>query len=131
MFLINKGVIITSLWLKGYDFININKIINNYLKLEKEIRFFFWPKKEKGLLVANRNLIIQIIENKEILETKIINPRKKINKNFNILSIEDNEKLNNFLNTCGKNLLEYQQNKINYEDIKKRLSNLINDEKET
>jgi hypothetical protein len=54
---------------------------------------------------------------------------KKINKNFNSLSPTDNEKLRSFLNSCGKDLLEYQQNKINYEEIKQRLGSVINNDK--
>lgn len=118
-----------SLWLKGYNFSNINKTINDYLKLEKEIYFNFWPRKENGLFFFERNLIVSIFENKKVIEKKIINPRKKINKNFNSLSPTDNEKLRSFLNSCGKDLLEYQQNKINYEEIKKRLGSVINNDK--
>ncbi len=114
-----------SLWLKGYEFSSINKLINDYLKLDKEIRLSFWPKKENGLYTFERNLIVLIIDNNKIIEKKIINPRKKINKNFNSLSSSDNEKLRSFLNSCGKDLLEYQQNKIKYEEIKERLQYLL------
>ena len=114
-----------SLWLKGYEFSSINKLINDYLKLDKEIRLSFLLKKENGLFVFERNLIVLIIDNNKVIEKKIINPRKKINKSFNSLSKEDNEKLRNYLNKYGMDLLEFQHNKINFLEITKILGRKI------
>ena len=69
----------------------------------------------------NKDIVIFIKDEKEIIEKKYINPRKKINNNFNSLSKEDNEKLRNYLNKYGMDLLKYQHNKINYQEITKRL----------
>ena len=110
-----------GLWLKGYEYREINKKINDYLKLEKKIHLDFFPKGKDENYAFNKDLVIFIINGKEIMEKKYINPRKKINKNFNSLSIEDNEKLRNYLNKYGMDLLEYQHNKIDYREITKRL----------
>ena len=114
-----------SLWLKGYEYSEINKRINDYLKLEKEIHFEFFPKVKNKVYFFNKDLIIFIKEEKEIIEKKYINPRKKINNNFNSLSKEDNEKLRNYLNKYGMDLLEFQHNKINFLEITKRLGRKI------
>ena len=114
-----------SEWLNGTSYIKINKMINNYLKLEKEIyiQFFINPKTKK----PDKDLHIFIKDdNHKFIEMKYINPRKKINKNFNSLSNEDNSKLRNFLNTYGKDLLEYQNKKIRFEEITKKISDVIN-----
>ena len=118
-----------GLWLKGYEYREINKKINDYLKLEKEIHLDFFPKGKDENYAFNKDLVIFIINGKEIIEKKYINPRKKINKNFNSLSEENNERLRLFLNTCGKDLLEYQHKNINFEEITKRLDSVINNEK--
>jgi hypothetical protein len=44
-----------SLWLKGYEYSEINKIINDYLKLEKEIHFEFFPKVKNKVYFFNKN----------------------------------------------------------------------------
>ena len=110
-----------GLWLKGYEYREINKKINDYLKIEKEIHFDFFPKGKDKNYAFNKDLVIFILDKKEIIEKKYINPRKKINKNFNSLSKEDNEKIRNYLNKYGMDLLEYQHNKIHYKEITKRL----------
>lgn len=110
-----------GLWLRGYEYTYINKKINDYLKLEKEILLDFFPKSKDKKYFLNKDLVIFIKEGKEIIEKKYINPRKKINKNFNSLSKEDNEKLRNYLNKYGMDLLKYQHNKINYQELTKRL----------
>ena len=117
-----------SEWMNGPLYKDINNRINNYLKLEKEIyiQFFINPTTKK----PDKDLHIFIKDdNHNYIEMKYINPRKKINKNFNNLSNEDNIKLRDFLNTCGKDLLEYQHKKINFEEITKRLDRVINNEK--
>ena len=109
-----------SEWMNGPLYKEINKRINDYLNLDKEIyiQFFINPTTKK----PDKDLHIFIKgDNHEIIEMKYINPRKKINKNFNSLSIEDNEKLRNYLNKYGMDLLEYQHNKIDYREITKRL----------
>ena len=113
-----------SEWLNGPLYKEINERINDYLNLEKEIyiQFFINPttkKPDKDLHVFIKD------DNHEIIEMKYINPRKKINKNFNSLSKEDNVRLRLFLNTCGIDLLEYQHKKINFEEITRRLSNVF------
>ena len=117
-----------SEWMNGPLYKDINNRINDYLNLDKEIyiQFFINPTTKK----PDKDLHIFIKDdNHKFIEMKYINPRKKINKNFNSLSEEDNERLRLFLNTCGKDLLEYQHKKINIEEITKRLDSVINNEK--
>lgn len=116
-----------SEWMNGPLYKEINKRINDYLNLEKEIyiQFFINPETKK----PDKDLHVFIKDdNHKFIEMKYINPRKKINKIFNSLSSEDNVKLREFLNTCGKDLLKYQNKKIRYEEITKRLSNVFNNE---
>ena len=117
-----------SEWMNGPLYKDINNRINDYLNLDKEIyiQFFINPETKK----PDKDLHIFIKDdNHKFIEMKYINPRKKINKNFNSLSNEDNVKLRLFLNTCGKDLLEYQHKNINFEEITKRLDSVINNEK--
>ena len=98
--------------------------VNAYANIDKEIyiQFFINPTTKK----PDKDLHIFVKgNNHEFIEMKYINPRKKINKNFNNLTKEENERLRLFLNTCGKDLLEYQHKKINFEEITRRLSNVF------
>ena len=117
-----------SEWMNGPLYKDINNRINDYLNLDKEIyiQFFINPETKK----PDKDLHIFIKDdNHKFIEMKYINPRKKINKNFNSLSNEDNVKLREFLNTCGKDLLEYQHKNINFEEITRRLGSVINNKR--
>ena len=114
-----------SEWMNGPLYKDINKSINKYLKLEKDIQIQFFPIPITRKL--NKDLEIYVLDNNhKVIEKKYINPRKKINKNFNNLSNEDNAKLRDFLNTCGMDLLEYYHKKINFGEITKKLGNVFN-----
>ena len=108
-------------FLKAYEYHQVNKDINNELKLSKKIRIISFNPSRNHIC---RNLHIGVFD-KELIENFYINPRKKINIKSNTLTRNDIDKLNKFFNTFGMDYLEYQQYKINIEELKKRKENRL------
>lgn len=102
-------------YLKGYEFKEINKRINNSINLSKRIVIqSFSPYKAKPI---SKDLIIYIYDNKEFLEKIFINPRKRINIKSKYLSHEEINILNNYFNINGINILNYQLYKKDYKEV--------------
>jgi len=102
-------------FLRGYEFNLINLTINKYLGLSKEIRFSFncWntiPDKEKHL----HEKLLLLIGNKE----KLYITKENITVESNLLTKEENERLNEFLIKYGNNLLDYEQRKVDFQNLK-------------
>ena len=105
-------------YLKGYEFIDINKMINKNLRLKREIKINFncWDVIKKEGISISEKLTISVNKEKETIS------KDNLNVKFNSLTEEDNNKLNDYLNKYGNYLLDYELRKIDH----KELINLLN-----
>ena len=94
---------------KCYEFMNINKSINSYLNLSKEIRIIsFSPYK----INICKDLHIGVYEDHKMVEDFYVNPRKKIKIKSKYLNDIDKSKLIDYLSIHGLDILNYQLYKI-------------------
>jgi hypothetical protein len=101
-------------FMKCYEFININKLINERLGLNNNIRIIsFSP--DKNYLC--KNIHIKVLDNHKELEDFYINPRKKIKIKSKYLNEMDKNKVNEYFSKYGSILLDYQLYKIDYRSL--------------
>ena len=100
-------------YLRGYEFVNINRNINNYLKLSKKIRFLFncWNPIKDNETYLHQELTLIIDKESFKISKEVLNIKS------DILSKQENEKLNNYLKKYGPKLLDYELRKINFQDL--------------
>ena len=106
-------------YLKAYEFLRINKSINEELKLSKDIRILsFNPYRNYRC----KTLHIGVYD-KGLVEDFFVNPRKNIKIKSNYLTNEDKVLLSNYLYIYGNDLLDYQLYRINLDELNKRKEN--------
>ena len=104
---------------KCYEFIAIDRSINNYLKLSKKIRILSFSPIKKNI---NKDLLIGVYDDKTKIEEFYINPIKKIKIKSKYLNNLEKDKLSKYLSIYGNILLEYQLFRINYQEYVERMS---------
>ncbi len=98
-------------WDKPYHDEIINKNINNYLNLSHKIKFYLGD-------ISCEDLILFVYRDEYDYERGYYDPRNEIIIKSLFLNDEDKNKLNKYINTYGKSLLDYQFRKVSYKDLK-------------
>ncbi len=104
--------------MKVYEFIAINKYINNSLNLTKPIKIISFSCYTKDI---NKDLKIGVYDNNTLIESFYINPRKNITIKSKYLNDDEKKKAVNFFKDNGMILLDYQLFKIDYRKLMEEL----------
>ena len=104
--------------MKVYEFIAINKYINNSLNLTKPIKVISFSCYTKDI---NKDLKIGVYDNNTLIESFYINPRKSIKVKSKYLTGDNKNKVIEFFKEKGMILLDYQLFKINYRELMEAL----------
>ena len=107
-------------FLKAYEYHQVNKDINNELKLSKKIRIISFNPSRNHIC---KDLHIGVFDNK-MIEDFYVNPRN-ISIKSSYLTKDDIDKLNKYFSIYGMDYLEYQLYKISFKELEKRKENRL------
>ena len=104
--------------MKAYEFIAINKSINNILNLTRTIKIISFSCYNKSI---NKDLKIGVYDNNTLIDDFYINPRKCIKVKSKYLNDDDKKIVVDFFEDNGMILLDYQFFKIDYRKLMEAL----------
>ena len=100
--------------MKVYEFIAINRYINNTLNLSKKIKIISFSCYKK---FSKKYIKIGVYDNNTLIEYFYINPRKSIKVKLKYLNDVDKKKIINFFKENGMFFIDYQLFKTDYRKL--------------